>query len=159
MSSINISNNNYITKNLKTLRQQADLTQEVFGDLFGLTRNNIRSYESGTEMRIEKLLEIVSYFGLDLEKFIKYDMSLYDISKEQDNSEEQHHPTSTATRLSDFVTAEDRFAYFDKFSKDKLKRMLKALSIEKEGLLYELNDCHRSIIKLQQQVLAQDNKQ
>lgn len=144
------SPNNYISKNLKTLRQQIDVTQEVFGELFNLSRNNVRSYEGGTEMKIDKLMEIVIHFNLDFEKFVGQDMTLHNVYK---LDEDEGKVAVIGSKVSDFVSTSERFKYLDDFSKDKLKKMYKALTIEKEILNSELDDCRKSLIKLQQKLL------
>ncbi|WP_109831926.1 helix-turn-helix domain-containing protein [Reichenbachiella versicolor] len=141
--------NNYISKNLKTLREQHKLSQEVFGEYFGLTRENIKSYESGTAMKIEKFDEIMSQYNLDHNKFIRLDMAFHDVSKGATSTQ----PNNKDVRETDFITERERFGYLDDISEDKLKKMLKALIQSKEDLNKQLFDCQNTIIELQKKLL------
>ena len=66
--------NNKIGDNLKYLRVLCGVNQAEFGKKFGLTRDNIASYERGTEPKIDILARIVSYFHISFEDLIHIDL-------------------------------------------------------------------------------------
>ncbi|MFT6867031.1 MAG: transcriptional regulator with XRE-family HTH domain [Cyclobacteriaceae bacterium] len=64
-------------KNLKFLRTQKKLSQELFSLEIGLNRGNIASYEKGTaEPNINNLLKIVKYFNIDLSDIAEKDLTV-----------------------------------------------------------------------------------
>lgn len=65
---------NKISDNIKYLRQLCGLNQADFGAKFGLTRDNIASYERGTEPKIDALSRIVTYFHISFEDLIHVDI-------------------------------------------------------------------------------------
>lgn len=55
----------YLASNLRWLRKRKELSQEELGQLVGLNRGNIASYENGTaEPRITSLVRLSEYFGV-----------------------------------------------------------------------------------------------
>lgn len=63
-----------IAKNIRYLRDRNNLSQQGFGQLFGLTRGQVASYEreeNPSEPTLQTILEIVDYFDLDLESFLR----------------------------------------------------------------------------------------
>jgi transcriptional regulator with XRE-family HTH domain len=54
----------HIGDNIKFLRSKYSLTQEEFGALFGATRDNIASYERGSEPRLDFIARMAAHFGL-----------------------------------------------------------------------------------------------
>lgn len=63
-------NKNHILENLKYLRARLSLTQGEFGALFGVSRDNIASYERGTEPKIEFIARLVDHFRISYDDFI-----------------------------------------------------------------------------------------
>ncbi|MGJ1352356.1 helix-turn-helix transcriptional regulator [Sphingobacterium spiritivorum] len=70
-----------LSDNLLYLRESLNLNQNDFGKLFGLTRDNIASYERGTEPKISKLIHIVNYFHTTIEEIYTKDLSKNDDHK------------------------------------------------------------------------------
>lgn len=69
---------NYINLNIKHLRVINGLNQTGLGKILGFTRDNIASYERGTEPKIEFIQKIVNYFHIELNDFINTDLSLHE---------------------------------------------------------------------------------
>lgn len=61
---------NHIQHNIKFLRSKLGLTQGEFGSLFGVTRDNIASYERGTKPKIDFITRLVNYFQISHDHFI-----------------------------------------------------------------------------------------
>ena len=74
---------NYFSKNLKTLRNEAQLSQVDFGLLFGLSKSNINSYENGIFPKLEMFIRIMDHFQLDPSKFIWLDMTLHHVYRSE----------------------------------------------------------------------------
>lgn len=66
---------NFLTGNIKYLRGSLGMNQAVFGQLFNCTRDNIASYERGTEPKLETLQSIVNYFHITLDDIYTKDLS------------------------------------------------------------------------------------
>jgi len=66
---------NYIKQNIKHLRIQAGCNQEELGKLLGYSRDNIASYERGTEPKISFIMSLVNYFHISFDDFIGKDLS------------------------------------------------------------------------------------
>jgi len=78
--------------NIKKLRNVKNLSQQAFGDLFGLTRGNISSYEElRAEPKIEVIIKIANYFSIPLEHFLTKQLSVNEILNFNDyfNEEQQ----------------------------------------------------------------------
>jgi len=67
---------NYIKQNISYLRKKAGLNQGELGNELQYTRDNIASYERGTEPKIDFIQKIVNYFHIDIESFINTDLSI-----------------------------------------------------------------------------------
>lgn len=65
-----IVDKNHILENIKYLRMKFSLTQGEFGALFGVSRDNIASYERGSEPRMDFISRVVDRFGLSFDDFI-----------------------------------------------------------------------------------------
>lgn len=63
-------NKNHIKENLKFLRLKLSMTQGEFGGLFGVSRDNIASYERGSEPKLDFIDKIVNYFQISYDAFI-----------------------------------------------------------------------------------------
>ncbi len=74
---IKIINNNYLSKNLKLLRNCIDESQERFAERFNVKRSNIASYERGTEPRLLFILDVANYFQLKLDDLVSNDLELH----------------------------------------------------------------------------------
>ena len=71
-------------KRLKTLRTEADLTQQQLGDKLSLTKASICSYENGTRMAsIETLIDIANLFKVDIDYLVGTDS--YVVSEESES--------------------------------------------------------------------------
>lgn len=82
---------NYIKLNIKYLRDSVNLTQGAFGEVFGYTRDNIASYERGSDPKIDLIQKIVNYFHISLEDFINRDLSKQiDVENDNEDSKENH---------------------------------------------------------------------
>lgn len=68
--------NSYIKQNIKQLRLDNNLSQTQFGELFGISRDNVSSYERSTDMKIELIQEIAKKFNISLDEFIGTDLSV-----------------------------------------------------------------------------------
>lgn len=70
---------NHIKENIKCLRKNLALSQGEFGALFNVTRDNIASYERGTEPKLNFITSIVNYFHISYDDFIniKIDESFF----------------------------------------------------------------------------------
>lgn len=64
-------NKNHILENLKYLRARLALTQSEFGALFLVSRDNIASYERGSEPKVEFITRLVNYFHISYDDFIR----------------------------------------------------------------------------------------
>jgi len=70
----------YFGANIKKIRIVKKINQSEFGNLFGLTRAAVGSYEEGrAEAKIDKIIEISDYFGLTLDQILKKKLSINEI--------------------------------------------------------------------------------
>ncbi|MEO2064455.1 MAG: LexA family transcriptional regulator [Christiangramia sp.] len=69
----------YLSQNIKSLRVINGLSQGELGKQLGCTRDNVASYERGTEPKLEILLKIVNYFHIPLENLVNDDLSDYSV--------------------------------------------------------------------------------
>lgn len=68
---------NYISLNIRHLYKQEKMTQNEFGEMFGLKRSVIASYVTGNNVpKIETIQKICDYFNLSIDDFINKDLSL-----------------------------------------------------------------------------------
>ncbi|MBN2663278.1 MAG: helix-turn-helix transcriptional regulator [Bacteroidales bacterium] len=66
--------------NIKKIRVAKKLSQTEFAKIFDLTRSAVGAYEEGrAEAKIDKILEIADYFGIDLNKFLTKKLTLNEI--------------------------------------------------------------------------------
>jgi transcriptional regulator with XRE-family HTH domain len=67
--------------NIKKIRSVKGLNQTDFANLFGLTRANIGSYEElRAEPKIETIIKIATYYKLSIEKLVRKELTVNDIS-------------------------------------------------------------------------------
>lgn len=52
------------------MRTHNDYTQEAFGRLFDVTRDNIASYERGSQPRLDFIIRVATRFGLTLDELV-----------------------------------------------------------------------------------------
>ena len=69
----------YLSQNIKNLRVINGLSQTELGNQLGCTRDNIASYERGTEPKLEILLKIVNHFHIHLDNLVNDDLSDYSV--------------------------------------------------------------------------------
>ncbi len=68
--------------NVKKIRVVKKLNQTEFAKLFNLTRSAVGAYEEGrAEAKIDKIIEIANYFGIDLTKFLTKKLTINEIFK------------------------------------------------------------------------------
>ena len=60
----------HVKENIKYLRSKSGMTQNEFGALFGVSRDNIASYERGSEPKIDFITRLVDYFQISYDDFI-----------------------------------------------------------------------------------------
>lgn len=66
----------YISVNIKYLYEQNNLTQNEFGELFGLKKGVIGTYVRGkTNPQVETIQKICEHFSISLDDFINTDLS------------------------------------------------------------------------------------
>lgn len=147
---------NYLNKNLKTLRQRHKLTQQRFGNLFGLTQPQIRSYEAGSDPGTAKVIEITEYFGLDPVRFVQCDMELADVTK---TGQPPASDKAAIEKIVDIpgIQTMSRYSFVDKLPADKVNKLCKDLLLEKDDLAKERLLMQNRITKLQEELL-QGNK-
>lgn len=66
----------FIHKNISYLQKKERLTQNEFGELFGLGKGVINSYVTGKAMpKLETVIAICKYFKLNINDFVHEDLS------------------------------------------------------------------------------------
>ena len=147
---------NYLNKNLKTLRKQYKLTQERFGNLFGLNQPQIRSYEAGSDPGTAKVIEITEHFGLDPVKFVQFDMEQVDVSKTKGSEKVDESGGLPPDRIVDIpgIQTIHKYSFVDELATDKVNKLCKDLLVEKDELLKERLQMQARIIQLQDKLLG-----
>ena len=69
-----INSSAFISTNLKALREHLHMSQGMFAEVFGITRDNIASYERGSKPDLPLVVQIVKYFHIPLDGFIADDL-------------------------------------------------------------------------------------
>lgn len=69
-----ISPMNHFSKNIRYLRETAGLSQAKFATGFGVSRDNIASYERGSEPKVEFLTKVVNFYHISLEDLLNTDL-------------------------------------------------------------------------------------
>lgn len=59
-----------LSDNIKYLRVTAGATQKDFGKAFGVTRDNIASYERGSAPKIDFLKKVVNFYHMSLDELV-----------------------------------------------------------------------------------------
>ena len=70
-----INSDQFLATNLKILRKRSGLTQDAFGQLFNVTRENIASYERGIEPKLSFLIRVSDHFQIKMDDIAKLDLS------------------------------------------------------------------------------------
>jgi len=66
----------YLAVNIRFLRKRKKLSQEELGQLTGLNRGNIASYENGSaEPKICNMLKLAEFFSIPLHIFARHDLT------------------------------------------------------------------------------------
>lgn len=69
-----IDSDQFLPSNLRILRKRSGLTQEAFGKLFNVTRENIASYERGVEPKLSFLIHVSDHFQVKMDDLVKIDL-------------------------------------------------------------------------------------
>ena len=68
----------FIGQNIKYLRKQKKITQDTLGDLIGVKKATVSTYEIGRNYpSVEALLKLVELFEINMEDFFYKDLSKY----------------------------------------------------------------------------------
>lgn len=138
-----------LSGNLIYLRDQLKLNQHRFGELFGLSRDNIASYERGTEPKIHTILKIVNYFHIDVVSLVNEDLRQHQIDFKNAGSDnvKKMVPNLVPNLVPNFeksVYSEGNNLNDIKDSQDNQKdievQLLKKLLDERERLVFSLNE-------------------
>lgn len=68
----------FLNQNIKYLRSLSGLTQPQLGEILGVSRDNIASYERGTVPPVEVIHKILNYFHVNFNDLIEKDFSNLD---------------------------------------------------------------------------------
>lgn len=114
--------------NIKKIRVAKKLNQTEFAKLFDLTRSSIGAYEEGrAEAKIDKVIEIADYFGIDLAKFLTKKLTLNEIFK-YDTSKVSQIWTSNFTAIP-FVQKNKIKQYIENYTSYEFIKRLPKISI------------------------------
>jgi transcriptional regulator with XRE-family HTH domain len=69
-----IHNSTFLSGNLKLLREHIHESQGSFARIFGISRDNIASYERGSKPDLPLIIQIVKHFHIHLDDFISRDL-------------------------------------------------------------------------------------
>ncbi|MEM6831110.1 MAG: helix-turn-helix transcriptional regulator [Bacteroidota bacterium] len=127
----------YLSKNFKTLRLRTGLSQYQFGRMFGLTKENIKSYENGAAPKYEKFFQIMDYFELDPERFFRYDMEHASLKREAIGAADSYLTNELSTLLKDDVVINSQLDQLDALDIEEIKDRHRKLFKAKEALLKE----------------------
>jgi transcriptional regulator with XRE-family HTH domain len=64
------------SENIKYLRETAGLSQAKFGKGFGVSRDNIASYERGSEPKMEFITKIVNFYHITVDDLFNSDLKV-----------------------------------------------------------------------------------
>ena len=137
---------NYLKKNFKTLRVNNGLSQNQFGRLFGLSKENVKSYESGTVPKIEKYFQIMQHYGLDPVMFLERDMETHSVLIGPNDAQDRNKVLSSW--VSDDVSKNARFEHLNNLSSDEIIELYLSLVESKELLLKENLELKDKYLKL-----------
>lgn len=74
----------FLKQNIKYLRNMSGLTQPQLGEIVGVSRDNVASYERGTVPPIDILHKLVNYFNVSFNDFIEKDLSKQQVNEVSD---------------------------------------------------------------------------
>ncbi len=81
MDALDLPDQTYLSKNIRCLRKQLNMSQGELAGRIGLNRGNIASYENGTaEPKICNLLKLAKLFGVSIIDLTQRDLSKMDLS-------------------------------------------------------------------------------
>lgn len=69
-----INSSIFLSGNLRLLREYIHESQSSFAHIFGITRDNIASYERGSKPDLSLTIQIVKHFHISLDDFISHDL-------------------------------------------------------------------------------------
>ncbi len=70
-----------IGRNIKKIRSIKKINQNEFANLFGISRASVGAYEEGrAEPKIETIIKISAHFDIEVDKLLKNDLQVNDIS-------------------------------------------------------------------------------
>ncbi|WP_293913169.1 MULTISPECIES: helix-turn-helix transcriptional regulator [unclassified Sphingobacterium] len=145
-----------LAENLLYLRESLNLNQNDFGKLFGLTRDNVASYERGTEPKLNKLMLIVNYFHTTIENIYTLDLSK-DIHKENSNIKEFSHVNKLASKMaSNKAPNLEESASLNQTNPDLGRIHLEKLLNERDRVIDALNEVintQKDLIKSQKSLI------
>lgn len=86
-----------ISKNIKKIRRFKKLSQQSFGESFGLTRASVSAYEDGrAKPKMETLLNIANFFNIPLEIFINEELTINQLSHFEEHIPSQNKHTESS---------------------------------------------------------------
>ena len=74
----------FLKQNIKYLRNSIGLTQPQLGEILGVSRDNVASYERGTVPPVDILHKFVNYFNISFNDLIEKDLSKQQINEVSD---------------------------------------------------------------------------
>jgi transcriptional regulator with XRE-family HTH domain len=74
----------FLKQNIKYLRNINGLTQPQLGEIVGVSRDNVASYERGTVPPVDILHKLVNYFNVSFNDFIEKDLSKQQVNEVSD---------------------------------------------------------------------------
>lgn len=97
---------NYLPLNLRYLREANNMSQPKLAEVIGCSRDNIASYERGTEPKLNTLRKIVNYFHVSMDDIVNSDLKDTQSGK-KNNSED----TTTLSREKREYMRADEFSH------------------------------------------------
>lgn len=143
----------YFGKNIKSLRIEHGYTQEEFGLLFGLSRDNINSYERGSLPNVEDYLKIMDHFHLDPSKFMNLDKERHLVSREVNDSSGNQEKLITDLIVDKGINEDEQFRYLADLNEEKLINLVRKNVVAKEVLLKENLELKNKNIALSEQII------
>jgi len=71
----------YFGINIRKIRHTKKLSQTEFAKIFGITRASVGAYEEGrAEAKIDKIIEMATYFNLTLDQILSKKITINEIS-------------------------------------------------------------------------------
>ena len=131
----------FLKQNIKYLRNMNGLTQPQLGEIIGVSRDNVASYERGTVPPVDILHKIVNYFNVSFNDLIEKDLSKQQInvvsdldrgdfnksgstSKENPDEPETKHPIKSIEALEKIIEAQQNTIKSQQETIEALKMLL-----------------------------------